>query len=504
MQKPFKGPMLLCILDGFGENEEVAGNAIKAANTPCLDEIYKNHPHAQLLTHGEHVGLPKSQMGNSEVGHMTIGSGRIILQSLDKISKDLTSGEFERKLSWQEVIKKSENSRAIHLIGMVSDGGVHSHTNHLIGLCKILDKLNKPIFIHVITDGRDTAPFDAVNQLKTFTIAIKSLNNIHIADVAGRFYAMDRDNRSERTTAALDLYLGKTKPTANNITEAISSELENNDYDEYFIKPTKLNLTNELNSNIENNDSLIFFNFRADRMRQITQNFIENEINLNVIATMTEYNSEFNNDVTVIYPPEVPQNTLGEIVANNGGKQLRIAESEKYAHVTFFLNGGREEPFKNEDRIVIPSPKVRSYDVCPEMSLPEVTSKLLEAIKNGNYDLIVLNIANGDQVGHSGNFEASKQTVEHIDKALNQIVPAIKENNGEMLIIADHGNCDEMLDKNGNISTSHSTNPVPIIYIGRKGATISSGGLADVTPTILSLMEQPIPPQATGKNLIKL
>lgn len=489
-----KKPTLLCIVDGLGEAPASEGNAIFRANTPTLDKLYENCPHSQLITHGQSVGLPEGQMGNSEVGHMTIGSGRVMLQSLDKIQKDLDTGAFIKGRPWQIAERKLRPVKTVHLIGMISDGGVHSHTNHAVGLAKLLSQHGKKVFVHVITDGRDTLPNDATNQISAFIKALEGVPNVVIATISGRFYAMDRDNRKERTTLAINAIKNATGRQVGTWQEALQKAKENEETDE-FIRPTVLQASDE----IRQDHGLLFFNFRADRMRQLVKTFIEAKY-YNIV-TMTEYDATFNKDVSVLYPPEVPRNTLGEVLERAGLQQLRIAESEKYAHVTFFFNGGREKPFKGEERIVVPSPKVQTYDRQPEMSLPEVTDKLCTEINYDKYGLIVLNIANGDQVGHSGNIEAAIHAVEAIDKALEKILSTLKEHNGQTLIIADHGNCEEMLQPDGSPSTAHSTNPVPCIYVGDKQLTLRNGSLADVAPTILTLMGLPVPAEMEGKCL---
>ena len=436
-------------------------------------------------------------MGNSEVGHMAMGSGRVILQSLNKIQQDLSTDNFINKPEWKEVIPKLENARHIHMVGMVSDGGVHSHTNHVVGVAKILDIYNKPVLIHAITDGRDTTPNSAVEQLHTFEDGINGLKNTSIASISGRFFTMDRDNRAERIAPAFDMLKSAKGRKASSWQEALLQAAANNETDE-FITPTVLR--SEFETNITNEDVIIFFNFRADRMRQIAQCFIdENHPN---IITMTEYDAKFNKHLNVLYPPVLPKNTLGEIVEKAGLNQLRIAESEKYAHVTFFLNGGREEPFNNEERIVIPSPKVKTYDLQPEMSLPELTNKLCAVIKAQTHVLFVLNIANGDQVGHSGNLPAAIEAVEHIDVALKRILTELNDVDGTALIIADHGNCEEMFKRDGSPATSHTINPVPCIYVGKNAKSIENGSLVDVAPTILTLMGLEIPKEMEGKCLI--
>ena len=490
-----KKPTLLCIIDGFGKREDTTGNAVKLANTPTLDELYSTCPNSQLITHGEAVGLPNGQMGNSEVGHMTIGSGRVTLQSLDKIQQDFDSGDFTKRRQWQIAARHLRPVRKIHMIGMISDGGVHSHTNHAINLAKILNDSNKQIFVHAITDGRDTAPNDAEKQLNTFLEGTADLQNVQLATISGRFFSMDRDNRKERTTIAMNAIKSGMGRQVKTMQEALEKAQSLNETDE-FIRPSILPVDGEISPE----DGIIFFNFRADRMRQIVKEFIDNKYN-NII-TMTEYDSTFNKDVITLYPPDIPQNTLGEVVEKSELHQLRIAESEKYAHVTFFFNGGREQSFENEERIVVSSPQVKTYDLQPEMSLPLLSTKLYKELNSGKHDLIVLNIANGDQVGHSGNLEAAIEAVEHIDTHLKHILTELKNVGGDALIIADHGNCEEMLKADGSPATAHTTNPVPCIYVGEKYNNMINGSLVDVAPTILTLMGLNIPPEMSGKCLL--
>ena len=505
--KPFKGPMLLCIVDGFGLRKEKEGNAIALANTPVLDGLMQHNAHAELLTHGPYVGLPEGQMGNSEVGHMTIGSGRTILQSLDEIRYGL-SADLSNNVNWQKAYDTAGKSDKIHLVGMLSDGGVHSHTDHFVLLCEKLNALGKAIFVHAIADGRDTDAKDAVAQVDDFVQRVKHLN-VHVVDMIGRFYAMDRDNNGDRLQKAYDLYTKGVGETFQSVEAAVQGQYKQGNADEFIeacVLPAK-----GLDSKITSDDAVFLVNFRADRMRQIVRAFLGGDVDKLVtdknvrpkLICMSEYDANFNDKVITLFPPTQPKQTLGEVVACAGGRQLRIAESEKYAHVTFFLNGGREEAFAGEKRIVIPSPKVKSYDLQPKMSLSKVTDKLLDAVENGGYDLIVLNIANGDQVGHSGSLEASIEAVEYIDECLGAIVDSVNKSSGEMVLIADHGNCEEMITKTGDPLVSHTLNPVPLLYVGRKGLKAQNGSLRDVAPSVLSLLGLPVPSEMTGKILIR-
>ncbi len=505
-----KGTVLLCILDGVGIGPKNNSNAIHVANTPTLDMLISNHPNSQLRSDGEYVGVPRGQMGNSEIGHITIGSGRVIQQSLVKISSEINNNELQNRPSYSQFINESQKSNAIHLIGLLSDGGIHSHIEHALGLCKLLNQLNKPILVHAITDGRDTAIHAGIEQLRYFQNQISELRNVEIVSVIGRYYAMDRDNRWDRTEMAWDLYTKGIGEKFNSPMEALQSSYDKGLSDEH-IKPCTINVNNDFDNTINNQDAVFLFNFRGDRMRQITRCFLGfndvgfnyKKLELKTTAIMSMYDSQFKNKCHIIYPPETCENTLGEVVSAAGMKQLRIAETEKYAHVTFFFNNGREEPFKYESRELIPSPRdVATYDLKPEMSLPILTSKLAKTIKSNEFDLIVLNIANADMVGHSGNFNAAIKAVEYIDSSLKQITSAIDIVNGQLLIIADHGNIEQM-SINGKPSTTHTVNPVPCIYYGNKDVKLNNGSLADVAPTILNMLELKTPSEMTGKSLFK-
>ena len=508
--KPFPGPLVLCILDGFGERPIPEGNAIAAAHTPTLDWLHANAACSRLLTHGGAVGLPEGQMGNSEVGHMNLGAGRVLQQHLERIQTDMGAGRFEEMPNWQKFFRKAIKCRTIHLFGLVSDGGVHSHMDHAIGLAKLLSPHVGQVYIHAILDGRDTAPKTAESQLPAFAARLSGLKNVNIASICGRFYAMDRDNRWERTQKAFRMYtLGEAAYRANTVEDAIAAAYARGETDE-FVEPTALPPL-EQGGMVQDGDGLFFFNFRADRMRQIVRTFIDDSrfeaftrakiITPAVVGTMTEYDATFKGRVIVMYPPGKPPGMLGEIISKAGLKQLRIAETEKYAHVTFFFNGGEEKPYKGESRILIPSPKVRTYDLQPQMSLPELTEAMLAAIKDGKFDLIVCNIANGDMVGHTGIFEAGVKAVEAIDLALGRMCDAVMESGGELIVTADHGNVEEMTTPDGHTSTNHSLNPVPFIYLGRP-ATVQDGALCDVAPTILTLLDLPTPPDMTGQCLV--
>jgi 2,3-bisphosphoglycerate-independent phosphoglycerate mutase len=499
---------LLCILDGFGVGENNEENAIYMAKTPTLDMLNSHYPHSELRSDGNFVGIPEGQMGNSEVGHITIGTGRVIEQSLVKITNDIENNNFQSKTAYKNFVKQSTNSRAIHLIGLLSDGGIHSHINHAISLCKLLNELDVAIFVHAITDGRDTSVNAAKDQINEFQTQIKQLKNVSIVTVIGRFYAMDRDNRWDRTKIAWDLYTKSIGTQFSSVQEAFSAAYSKDLSDEH-IKPSKILTDSKIETTIQDNDSVFLFNFRGDRMRQLTRcllNLVDSEFDfvtpsLSSVAIMTEYDIQFRNKCNIIYQPKVCKNSLGEIVSKAGLKQLRIAETEKYAHVTFFFNNGREKPFSQEDRILIPSPRdVATYDLKPQMSLPELTEQLVKIIQSNKYDLIVLNIANADMVGHTGNFKAAVKAVEYINSALKEILSTLKEVNGEALIIADHGNIEKM-SVNDSPSTTHTSNPVPCIYYGKRKDKLRNGSLRDVAPTLLDMLNLEVPKEMTGKSL---
>ncbi|MBL4621655.1 MAG: 2,3-bisphosphoglycerate-independent phosphoglycerate mutase [Immundisolibacteraceae bacterium] len=510
MKQEKKGTVLLCILDGVGVGPNDKTNAIHIANTPTLDRLNSQHPHANLRSDGEFVGVPAGQMGNSEIGHITIGTGRVVQQSLVKISADLDNKQFQKKSAYKKFLNKSENSRVIHLIGLLSDGGIHSHIEHAICLCKSLNKLNQPILVHAITDGRDTAVNAGISQIQEFQNRIQNLENVKLVSIIGRYYAMDRDNRWDRIEIAWNMFTKGTGTEYSSVSEALQSGYNDGLSDEH-IKPSLISLSGDLDSTIQDGDSVFLYNFRGDRMRQITRCFLGlkgidfkcSTPNLHSVATMTLYDIEFKQDACVIYPSETCKNTLGEVVSLAGLKQLRIAETEKYAHVTFFFNNGREKPFDLENRVLIPSPRdVATYDLKPEMSLPELTHQLVNTIQANDYDLIVLNIANADMVGHTGNFNAAVKAVEYIDEALKKIIAAIDQVNGEILIIADHGNIEQM-SIHGKPSTTHTLNPVPCIYYGKRDLGLRNGSLSDVAPTILAMLDLDAPEQMTGKSLFK-
>ncbi len=509
--------ILLIILDGWGHNPKYHGNAIKQANTPTLDSLWNNYPKTLLNASEEHVGLPKKQMGNSEVGHTTIGAGRTINQELVKISKSIQNSEFFKNETLNHVYKTTiKNKKQLHLIGLCSSGGVHSHIDHLIALISISKKYkNLNTCIHIITDGRDTEPQSIKKFIKIILEYIKNSPNINICTISGRYYSMDRDCRWQRTAKAYECLINNkiAKEYYNNILKVIEDNYQNNIYDE-FIKPTRI-----FKGKIEKSDGIIFFNFRPDRMRQMLQAFCNNNFegfardqiyNLNC-ATFTTYDSKLN--VPVIFKKTTNNNFLGQIISERGLKQFRLAETEKYAHVTYFFNGGREEPFPGEDRELIPSPQVDKYDLTPEMSAHSITSKLIELTNQNKYSLIIANYANPDMIGHTGNLKATKIAIEIIDKCLNNLLNNLIEKEITVLITADHGNADTMLDKYNYPCKSHSKNLVPFILVNKKERLEKNtdeyklklrekGSLADIAPTILDLLKIEIPSDMKGISLI--
>lgn len=500
--------LLLMILDGWGIGNGMKSNAIASTPTPNIDKIKKENKNSYLYTCGENVGLPDGQMGNSEVGHLNIGAGRIVYQDLVRINNNIKDGSFYKN---PELLKAFEyakkNNSKVHLLGLVSDGGVHSLEDHLFALIDMSDKLNcKNTFIHAVTDGRDTDPKSGYNFIELLQNKLEN-SDVKLASLVGRYYTMDRDKRWERIKFGYDLMVNGVGEPSKDILKSITNSYEDGVTDE-FIKPIVMLNENDLPvAKIENNDVVICFNFRTDRLRQITFALCQNdmpEFGMKTLDlqyyTMTRYDEKFQN-VNVIYEKDNLHNTIGEIISKNGLKQLRIAETEKYAHVTFFFSGGRESIFENEDRILIPSPKVATYDLQPEMSAYIVKDKLVEAIKKNYYDFIVVNFANGDMVGHTGIYSAIEKAITTIDNCVNEVVNACKENY-DVLIIADHGNADYAINPDNTPNTAHSLNPVPVILISEQYKHINTGVLADVAPTLLKLLKLEQPKEMTGKSLV--
>ena len=504
---------MLMILDGFGINEKEEGNGVKQANIPHLNEILTKNPNTIFHTSGLEVGLPEGQMGNSEVGHTNIGAGRIVYQDLAKITKAIQDGDFFSKTEFVKAIEncKANNSK-LHLMGLLSDGGVHSHNRHLYGLLELAKRKDfEDVYVHCFMDGRDTPPASGENFVIDLENKMKEKGVGKIASISGRFYAMDRDKRWERVEKAYNALVNGEGEKSNSATVAIEESYRQELFDE-FIKPTVIcNSNGEPLAKIEENDSIIFINFRPDRAREITRAIVDKEFDgfeTNKMNTyfvcMTPYDETMPN-VDIAYRKEEIRNTFGEYISRRGLKQLRIAETEKYAHVTFFFNGGEEKQYEGEDRILVPSPKVETYDLKPEMSAYEVCDKVVEAIKSEKYDSIILNFANPDMVGHTGNTDAVVKALEAIDECVNKVVEAVKEVNGTLLITADHGNCEQMIDyKTGEPQTAHTTNPVPLAIVGLpSNKKIREGRLADLAPTMLDIMGLEKPDEMTGESLIE-
>jgi 2,3-bisphosphoglycerate-independent phosphoglycerate mutase len=509
-------PLVLVILDGWGYREDPHHNAIKAAQTPVLDELWNNYPHALISGSGAGVGLPNGQMGNSEVGHLNIGAGRIIHQEFTRIDNAIEDGSFFQNEILNVACQKArDNNKAVHILGLLSPGGVHSHERQLAAMIEMAAKLGCRVYLHAFLDGRDTPPKSAKPSLEKINKLFKQLNaNGQIASICGRFYAMDRDNRWDRTKEAYDLLtLGNAPFQATNAIDALDQAYARNESDE-FVKPTCILDGNHHAIKIEDGDAIVFMNFRSDRARQLTRAFAENDFvgferkalpKLCNFITLTQYAFDLN--AHVAFPSVHPDNSLGEYLSNLGLKQLRIAETEKYAHVTFFFNGGIEKPFPGEDRILVPSPPVKTYDLKPEMSAYQLTQLLVEKIQSHEYAVIICNFANPDMVGHTGDFAATVKAIEVIDHCIGEIATALKNISGELVITADHGNAEFMFDEQtGQAHTAHTSQPVPFIYMGRPAKiTQPQGGiLADIAPTLLHILGLSQPKEMTGKSLVTL
>ena len=501
---------MLMILDGFGKNENENGNAVKLANTPNIDELMKKNPTTTIHTSGLAVGLPDGQMGNSEVGHTNIGAGRIVYQELTRITKSIEDGDFFSNEELCKAIENcKENNSKLHIMGLLSDGGVHSHMRHLFAILELAKRKGlEDVYVHCFLDGRDTPPASAESYLLKLEEKMREKEIGKIATISGRFYSMDRDKRWQRIKKAYDAMVNGIGERANSAVMAIESSYQKEVFDE-FVEPTVIYSGEQPVAKIENNDSVIFFNFRPDRAREITRTMVDNEfkefetkkLNLYFVC-FTQYDETMPN-VKIAFKPTILKNTFGEYISNKGLKQLRIAETEKYAHVTFFFNGGNEQQYKGEDRILVPSPKVETYDLKPEMSAYEVTDKVVEKIKANEYDVIILNFANPDMVGHTGNLDAAIKAIEAIDECVGKILNAIKEVKGVLLMTADHGNAEQMIDyKTGEPHTAHTTNPVPLILVGMEDVKLKSGKLADLAPTMLDIMGLEKPQEMTGESLI--
>lgn len=506
-------PVLLIILDGFGCRHPDAFNAIACAHKPNWDALWKTHPHTLIQASEAAVGLPAGQMGNSEVGHLNIGAGRVVYQGFTRIDRAIHNGNFFINLALKSTVDEvKKKGAALHILGLLSDGGVHSHENHIHAMLELaLREGLEKVYIHAFLDGRDTPPKSADTYLKRMQDKIAALGGGRIATLIGRYYAMDRDRRWQRVKSAYDLLTqGRADYKAADPLEGLYMAYSRGETDE-FVKATAIVPPGQEPVRMEDGDAIVFMNFRSDRARQLTRTFIEPDFaeferevmpRLSRYCTLTGYSDEF--DVDVAFPPERIRNGFGEYIANLGLRQLRIAETEKYPHVTYFFNGGEETVYPGEDRVLVNSPDVATYDLKPEMSAYEVTDKLVEAIQSRRYDAIICNFANSDMVGHTGIFDAAKKAVEVVDECLGRAVEAMREAGGEVLITADHGNAETMLDTgNGQPHTAHTINLVPFLYIGRPAQIAEQGALEDVAPSLLKMMGLPQPMEMTGHPLIE-
>jgi 2,3-bisphosphoglycerate-independent phosphoglycerate mutase len=500
-------PVMLVVLDGWGWRDETADNAVRLARTPVFDRLWTSCPHALLRTSGADVGLPAGQMGNSEVGHLTIGAGRVVLQDLPRVTEALASGEVERSRATRDLIARLRQSGGTcHLMGLLSPGGVHSHQDHAIAMARILAQAGIPTVLHAFTDGRDTPPRSAQQDVAYAVTALPP--SVGIATVCGRYYAMDRDKRWDRVAKAYQAIVAADGPRFADARAVVANAYAQDVTDE-FVVPAIIGDYRGM----RDGDGVLCFNFRADRVREILTALLDPKfsgfvrrrtVHVASAAGMTQYSDELNAFLQTILLPQSLTNVLGEVVANAGRTQLRTAETEKYPHVTYFLNGGREEPYRGEDRVMVPSPKVATYDLQPEMSAPELTEKTVEAIDAGRYDLIVLNYANPDMVGHTGDLAAAIKAVETVDAGLGRLVEAVQRMGGAMLVTADHGNCELMRDpETGGPHTAHTTNPVPVLLVvgGRTG--LADGRLSDIAPTLIQLMGLTKPAEMTGISLMR-
>jgi 2,3-bisphosphoglycerate-independent phosphoglycerate mutase len=507
-------PAVLLIMDGWGYSEEPRSNAILAAHTPVWDQLWEESPHTLIGTSGAEVGLPDGQMGNSEVGHLNLGAGRVVYQEFTRVSRSIRTGSFFTNRTLVDAVDRViEKDKAVHIFGLLSPGGVHSHEGHIHAMAKLaVEQGAKRVYVHAFLDGRDMPPKSAAASIRAMNDQFEVLGCGRIASIVGRFYAMDRDNRWDRVQQAYNmLVLGQAEFTATDAELALQQAYDRGETDE-FVKTTRIIPEGETAVTIDDGDAVLFMNYRSDRARELTRAFIEADFDgfervrvpqLSSFVSLTEYSSDF--DIPVAFPSERLDNVFGEYISNLGLRQLRLAETEKYAHVTFFFNGGREEVFEGEERILIPSPKVNTYDLKPEMSAPEVTDALVEAIASGKYDAIICNYANSDMVGHTGQFDAAVKAIEALDHCLGRVVTAVQQAGGEMLITADHGNAEQMEDvENDQPHTAHTQNPVPLVYVGRPAQLKENGALCDIAPTLLTLMGLPVPSEMQGHTLLEM
>ena len=507
-------PVLLLILDGFGYREEADFNAILAARKPNWDALWRDYPHILINASEKFVGLPSKQMGNSEVGHLNIGAGRVVYQDLSRVDVAIEDGSFFNNPALSKAVALAgQNDRALHIMGLLSPGGVHSHESHIFAMLEMAARAGlKKVYLHAFLDGRDTPPRSAAQSLQLLQDKCTALGSGQIASIVGRFYAMDRDNRWERVQPAYELLAqGRAEFTATDALSALEQAYARGESDE-FVKPTTIIPTGTQAAVMQDGDVAVFMNFRADRAREITSALTNDAFSefsrayrprLASFVTLSSYGVGFH--LPCAYTPEPIRNGFGEYISNLGLRQLRIAETEKYAHVTYFFSGGREQPYPGEDRILVPSPKVATYDLKPEMSAFEVTDKLEAAILSRQYQAIICNYANGDMVGHSGNMKAATQAIEALDTCIGRVVKAMHFIGGEVIITADHGNAEQMLDRaTQQAHTAHTLNFVPFLYIGRKARLAEGGALRDLAPSLLTMMGLPQPPEMTGHSLIQL
>ncbi len=506
-------PVLLLILDGFGYRKDPDSNAILAARKPNWDSLWRDYPHTMINASEKFVGLPSGQMGNSEVGHLNIGAGRVVYQDLSRVDVAIEDGSFYTNPALSRAVELArQNDSTLHIMGLLSPGGVHSHENHIFAMLEMAARAGlKKVFLHAFLDGRDTPPRSAAQSLRRLQEKCTSLGVGQIASIIGRFYAMDRDNRWERVRPAYELITrGRAEFSATDALSGLEQAYARGESDE-FVKPTAI-VSGSAENTMQNGDVAVFMNFRADRAREITRALTDETFSsfertdfpkLAGFVTLSSYGEDFH--LPCAYPTETIRNGFGEYISNLGLRQLRIAETEKYAHVTYFFSGGREQPYPGEDRILVPSPKVATYDLKPEMSAFEVTDKLEAAILSRQYHAIVCNYANGDMVGHSGNMEAATLAIEALDICIGRAVKAMHSIGGEVIITADHGNAEQMLDRTTQQAhTAHTLNPVPFLYIGRKATLAEGGALRDLAPSLLAMMGLPQPAEMTGHSLIQI
>jgi len=501
-------PLVLIVLDGWGERDGNDSNAIHQADTPNWDKLWASHPHTLIEAAGAAVGLPDGQMGNSEVGHLNIGAGRVVYQDYTRINLAVADGTFNSNPALQQAV---QGEGALHVLGLLSPGGVHSHQQQIHALLELAVKAGKKeLYLHAFLDGRDTPPKSARAALEKTEALFRRLGVGRVASICGRYFAMDRDNNWDRVVTAYDLLTsGQAPHSAPNALEALKNAYDRGETDE-FVLPTTVIPSGGQAARIEEADSVVFMNFRADRARELSQAFLNRDFvgftrkrwpQLRSFVTLTQYSEAL--EATVAFPPEPLQQLLGELISAAGLRQLRLAETEKYAHVTFFFNGGREQPFTNESRILVPSPAVATYDLQPQMSATEVTQELVDAIINRRAEVIICNYANADMVGHTGSGEAARLAIEALDRAIGEVVAAVEQTGATLLITADHGNAEMMRDPaTGEPHTAHTTNPVPLLMIGNPQQLAEGGKLADIAPTMLALLGIPKPPEMTGHSLL--